>query len=181
MGRATLNDALQEGLELIKGSAISTVDLLQYRRVLVHDIAVLLDRLNRIRRRPHSLIGNRRIELREIDQPHRLGTEDEWIVPFALLVDFQLNGKCAYLVQARRSVGGNAPVKKAHRCEVSRVLKCRPERNDAGGAAVIVLRRPVILSALAGLNWRKRDVLITHERVGLQTLLQGGEIGQGLQ
>src|SRR5437016_5953121 len=114
MGSAALNDALQEGLELIKGSVISAADLLQNRRVPVHDIAVLLGRHNRIRRRPHCLIGNRRIELSEIDRPHRLSTEDEWIVPLALLVDLQLNGKCAYLVQARRSVGGNAPVKKAH-------------------------------------------------------------------
>src|SRR5712691_11413778 len=122
MGSAALNNALQEGLELVKRGPISAADLLQNRRVLVHDIAVLLDRLDRIRRRPQSLIGNRRIELREIDRPHRLGTEDEWIVPFALLVDFQLNGKCAYLVQARRSVGGNAPVKEAHGREISRVL-----------------------------------------------------------
>src|SRR5215470_1413512 len=123
MGRAALHDPLQEGLELIKRSPIGAADSLQGRRALIHDIAVLLDRLDRMRRWPHSLVGYRRIELREIDRPDRLGAEDEWIVPFALLVDLQLNGKCADLVQARWSVGGYASVEEPRRREISRVLE----------------------------------------------------------
>src|SRR5690349_6224966 len=105
MGRTALNNALQNRLELIKGGSISATDLFQSRRTPIHDIAVLLDCLDRMRRWPHSFVGNCRVELCEIDRLDRLRAEDEWIVPLALLVDLQLNGKCADLVQARRSVG----------------------------------------------------------------------------
>src|SRR4051794_33733146 len=50
-------------------------------------LAVLLDRLNCVRGRPHSLIGNRRIEQRKIDRPDRLRSKDKWVVPLAFLID----------------------------------------------------------------------------------------------
>src|SRR5215470_11178631 len=109
MGCATLDNTLQKRLELIEGGSISATDRLQSRRIPIHDIAVLLDRLDRVRRRPHSFVGNRRVELCEINRSGWLGTEDEWIVPLALLVDFQLNGEGTHLVQARWGVRRNAP------------------------------------------------------------------------
>src|SRR5262247_3717491 len=65
--------------------------------------------------------------------------------------------------------------------EIARILERPPEGGNASIAPVVVLRRPVIVLAGApAAQRRKRDRLVAHERVGLQTVAQRTEIAQRL-
>ena len=84
-----------------------------------------------------------RIEGREIDGPHRLRAQHEWIMVHAFAIDLGLQSEIAQPLEAcfRRLL--DAAVEKMHRCQVARILQRAPQGQVAAGAAVVVLRRPV--------------------------------------
>ena len=71
----------------------------------------------------------------------------------------------------------------ARRCQVLRHLQRAPDRQRAGRAAVVVVRRPVVGVACITVDAADRrigDRRVFDQRVGLQTLAQRGEIAQRL-
>ena len=80
-------------------------------------------------------------------------------------------------------VGVDPAVEQIDGGKVLRVLQRAAQRDDAGRAAVVVLRGPVVLRARveAAADRRQRDRLVAHQRVRLQALLQGRQIGQRLE
>jgi hypothetical protein len=145
--------------------------------------AVALDRFDRVGRRPHAFIGDRRIKWRQVDRPHRLRAEHEGIVRYAFAVDLRFQREIADAVEARVRIARYSAFQQVDGCEIARVLERAPQRDHAPFAAVIVLRRPVIAVACIepAADRRQRDLLIAHHGVGLQAPLQGGEIGERLE
>ena len=178
--RSACNHALQDGLELVERDPISRVKLDRRSvRMLIDHLAIALDQLHRIGCRTRTLIGDRRIEPGEIDRANRLGTEHEWIIRDALLVDPGFERDVAHLLEADRRVLVDAAVEQAGGHEIARVFQSPAQGEDAHAAALIVLGRPIIFF-LATADWRKRDGLVGDQRVGLQARLQGRQVGQRL-
>jgi hypothetical protein len=48
--------------------------------VSIDDDTIALDGIDYVRCRPHPFICDRRVERREINWPHRLRAEHEWVV-----------------------------------------------------------------------------------------------------
>src|SRR5262245_29484038 len=101
-----------------------------------------------MRRRTQALVGDRSVERRQIDRPHRLRAEHEGIVALALAVDLRFDREPAKPVETRLRARLDPAVEQMHRGEVARILERAAEREDASGSAVVVLRGPVI--SLAG-------------------------------
>ena len=55
----------------------------ELRLLAVDDLAVALDRLDDVRRRAEAFVGDRGVEHRHVERPHRLGAEHERIVALA--------------------------------------------------------------------------------------------------
>ena len=131
-----------------------------------------------------ALIGDRRIEPRKVDRPHRLGAEHERIIAFAFRIDAGLDREHADLVEARGRIAGDAAFEQARRRQVLRHLQRAPDRQRAGRAAVVVVRRPVVGVACIAVDAADRrigDRRVFDQRVGLQAAVERGEIGHRLE
>jgi hypothetical protein len=130
---------------------------------------VALDRLDDIGRRPQPLVRDGGVECRQIDRPHRLGTEHERIVSHAFAVDMRFHRELADAIEARLRGVLDAAVEQMDGGEIARVLQRPAQRENAAATAVVVLRRPIVLLAgAAAADGRQRDRLVTDEGVGLQ-------------
>src|SRR4029077_3863866 len=126
-----------------------------------------------------TFVGDSRKEPGEIDRANRLSTEHEGIIRDALLVDPGFERHVAYALEADGRVLVDAAIKQTGSHQVTRVFQSAAQRERTHAAALIVLRRPVVL-LLATTDWRKRDRLVGDQRIRLQARLQCGQVGQRL-
>src|SRR5262249_41013963 len=147
--RAPRQHALQHGLELIEGGAVDRGDHDRRFRVMAidHD-AIALDGVDHMRGRVQAFIRDRRVECREIDRPHRLRPEHEWIIVHAVTIDLRFHRKLAEAIEARFRRALDAALEQMDGGEIARILERPAQGGNASVASVVVLRRPVI--ALAG-------------------------------
>ena len=78
------------------------------------------DLLDHMRRRALALVGDRRIERREVDRPHRLGAEHERIVPLAFRIDARLDRRAGRFRRGSPPVVGDAAVEQPRGDQVLR-------------------------------------------------------------
>ena len=105
-----------------------------------------------MRRRTRAFARNRRIKGGEIDQPRRLGAEDERVVLHALLVDLRLDSEFADALEARLRRVLDSAVEQVGGDQVLRILQRAAQRGDPAAAAAVVFRRPGILIACVGIG-----------------------------
>ena len=132
-------------------------------------------------RRSQPFIGDRRVERREIDRPHRLGAEHERIIPHAFMIDLRFQCELAQTIEARFRLVLDAALEQMRGGEIARILQRPAQGQRAATAAVVILRRPVILpERAASLDRRQGDRAVADQRVGLQALAQRRQIAQRL-
>ena len=169
-GGAALDHALQHALQLIERGGIGRADRHRgVRRLAIHDLPVLLDGFDRMRRGPRALIGDRGIEGREIDHAHRLRSQHERIIANAFAVEL---GFHRGLADALETVLGRAldpAVEQPGSRQVSGILERASQRGDAEAAVVVVPRRPIVRQPGAArvADGRQRDRLVGNEGIGL--------------
>ena len=74
----------------------------------------MLDGVDDVRLGPHALVGDRRIEGRQIDRPHRLGAEHERIIAHAVAIDLGFHRQRAQPIEARLRRVLDAAVEQMH-------------------------------------------------------------------
>jgi hypothetical protein len=72
-----------------------------------------------MRSRAHALVGDRRIERRQVDRPHRLGAEHERIIVHAVPIDGELQRQRAQAIEALLRFRLDAAVEQMHGREVA--------------------------------------------------------------
>src|SRR5262249_2478211 len=84
-------------------------------------------------------------------------------------------------VETRLGFGFYAAVEQMDSCQIARVLQRVTQRENAPGAAVVVLRGQVTaVPAAPAADWWQRDRIVADQRIGLQTLPKRCEIAQRL-
>ena len=108
-------------------------------RWTVHDIG----------RRPQPFIGNRRIERREIDRPHRLSAEHERIVPHAFPVNLRFHRQITKTIETVLGLLFDAPGEQMNRREIARIFQRAAQGQNAARA-----RRHNSSASSSPLRWR---------------------------
>src|SRR6185503_20836611 len=100
------------GLELIERGVIgSGADRWWWRvRVLIDCLAAHFDRVDGMRLRPRSFVGNGGVEGGEIDHPHWLRAEHERIEPNAVAINLGRHCRCTDVIEALFRVRFDAAV-----------------------------------------------------------------------
>ena len=109
--RAARHDALQNALELIECRWVGVADARQRGiRILIDGAAVLLDGIDAVRLRQRAFVGDGGIEGSEIDHLDRLCAENEWIIAYALRINFRGDRGGADVVEALFRAGVDAAI-----------------------------------------------------------------------
>ena len=144
---AARQHALQHGLELIEGGAVDGADVDRRPLLPIDRFAIALDQFDDIGDGTHAFIGDRRIERREIDRPHRLGAEHERIISHAFAINLRLQRQIAKAIEAGLGLALDAAIEQPHGRKIARILQRAAQGQRAAAAAVVILRRPVVLLA----------------------------------
>jgi hypothetical protein len=144
--RAAFQNPLQDGLELEEGRLVSRAHLDRGGGLAaVYGAARLFHGLDGIGRGPRSLIGDGRVERREVDEADRLCAEDEGVVTHALDVELRLEGEFADAIEALLRLVRDATLEETRGDEVLGAFERPAQRHETAPAAVVVLGRPVVL------------------------------------
>ena len=68
-------------------------------------------------------IRDGRIECREVDRPHRLRAEHEWIVPQTFPINLRFQGELAKAIEARFRAALDTAIEQMDGGEIARILE----------------------------------------------------------
>src|SRR4051812_26843894 len=107
-------------------------------------IAIALDRVDNVWRRPPTFIGDCRIERRKIDRSYRLRAEHERIETQTLAIDLRFLRQLAESIEAGLGSLFDAALEQMYGRQIAGVFQRAAQRERSTSAAVVVLRRPEI-------------------------------------
>src|SRR4029077_7748163 len=103
-------------------------------------------------------ICDRHVECSQIDRPHRLGAEDKGIISQTFGINLRLHSKITKGVETGFGFGFYAALEQMDGCKIARVLQRGTQGESTPETAVVILRSPVIATAIApATDGRQRD------------------------
>jgi membrane carboxypeptidase/penicillin-binding protein len=74
-----------------------------------------------------TFIGDRCVECREIDRPHRLSAKYERIIPQTFAIDLRFHGKITNAIETGFGLGLDTAIQQTDGCEIARILDRSPQ------------------------------------------------------
>src|SRR5262245_31421817 len=101
-------------------------------------------------------------------QPDRSGAEHEWIIPQTFAIKLRFHSKTAKAIETGFGFAFYTALEEMDGCKITRILQRLTQGEHTSGAAVVILRSPVIATATApAADGRQRDRIVADQRIGL--------------